>query len=144
MNQQEQTVATASPRPRKFKWVVAIIIGLIAVAAVMNLPRGYSGDLSLIGKGKPAIVLVRDKNSVQSMDLLEVINDIRSQNGEKIEFLVTDVNTPEGNAFIAAYNAAPTTLVFFDGSGNPLKLLHPPQSAGSVQREISNVLKIAK
>ena len=144
MNQQEQTEATASPRPRKFKWVVAITIGLIAVATVMNLPRGYSGDLSLIGKGKPAIVLVRDKNSVQSMDLLEVINDIRSQNGEKIEFLVTDVNTPEGNAFIAAYNAAPTTLVFFDGSGNPLKLLYPPQSADSLQLEISSVLKIAK
>lgn len=144
MNQQERTVATASPRPRKFKWVVAIIIGLIAVATVMNLPRGYSGDLSLIGKGKPAIVLVRDKNSMQSMDLLEVMNDIRNQNGGKIEFLVTDVNTPEGSTFIAAYNAAPTTLVFFDGSGNPLKLLYPPQNAGSVQREISSVLKIAK
>ena len=144
MNQKDQTVATASPRPRKFKWVVIIIIALIAVVIVMNLPRGYSADLSLIGKGKPAIVLVRDKNSMGSMALLEVMHDIRNQNSAKIEFLVTDVNTPEGNAFIAAYNAAPTTLVFFDGSGNPLKLLYPPQNADSLQLEITSVLKIAK
>ena len=144
MNQTQKTVATASPRPRIFKWAVVISIGLIAIAIMMNLPRGYSGDLSLIGKGKPVIVLVRDKNSMGSMALLEVMNDIRNQNGGKIEFLVTDFNTPEGNAFIAANNAAPTTLVFFDGSGKPLSILYPPQTDGSVQQEIASVLKIAQ
>lgn len=144
MNQTQQTVATASPRPRIFKWAVVIFIGLIAVAIVMNLPRGYSADLSLIGKGKPAIVLVRDKNTTRSMDLLEVMNGIRDQYAGKIEFLVTDFNTPEGNAFIAATNAAPTTLVFFDGNGKPLSILYPPQTDGIVQQEITSVFKVAK
>lgn len=143
MNQTEQNVGAAakSTRAKKFKWLAAAFFVVLAVVAVMNLPRGYSDDLSLIGKGKPAIVLIRDKNAVQTFDLMEVMNGIRDQYAGQVEFLLTDFNTPQGRAFMAANEAPRVTLVLLDADGKRVKVLYPPQTAESLQQEISGVLK---
>lgn len=139
MNQKEQNPKAAS-RARIFKWVAIVFFLVLAAVAVMNLPRGYSDDLSRVGKGKAAVVLVRDKNAVQSFDLMEVMNGVRDQYAGQVEFLLTDFDTPQGRAFIAANGASRATLVFFDASGKLAKVLYPPQTAASVQQEIATVL----
>ena len=143
MSQIEQNVAAASPRKRIIKWVVAALFVLLAVVAVMNLPRGYSDDLSRIGKGKAAIVLIRDKNAVQTFDLMEVMNGLRDQYAGQVEFLLTDFNTPQGRAFMAANEAPRVTLVLLDADGKLVKVLYPPQTAENLQQEIAGVLKAA-
>ena len=110
-------VATVSKKSRKTKWIVAGILLLFAAAAAMNLPRGFSDDLSRIGKGKAAVVLVRDKNAVESFNLIEVMNSVRDQYSGRVEFLVTDFNTPEGRAFIAANKAERVTVTVIDANG---------------------------
>ena len=120
--------------------VVAVAIAIV----VMNLPRGYSDDLSRIGKGKTALVLVRDKFAVQSFDLQEVMNGIRDQYSGQVEFLLTDSDTPEGRAFITANNAARVTLVVLDANGKMVNVLHPPQTAESVQQALADALKVAR
>ena len=109
----------------------------------MNLPSGYSDDLSRIGKGKAAVVLVRDKNAVQTFDLMDVMNGIRDQYAGQVEFLLTDFDTPQGRAFIAANGAARATLVLLDVNGKLVKVLYPPQTAGNVQQEITAALGAA-
>jgi hypothetical protein len=143
MNQTEQNVGTtAKPgRARKFKWLAAVFFVVLTVVAVMNLPRGYSDDLSLVGKGKPAIVLIRDKNAVQTFDLMEMMNSIRDQYAGQVEFLLTDSNTPQGRAFMAANEAPRVTLVLLDAEGKRVKVIYPPQTADSLQQEIAGVLK---
>lgn len=132
------TESDAAPaRARKIRWIVGGLLLLFAAAAAMNLPRGYSDDLSRIGKGQAAVVLIRDKNAVPSFDLIRVLDSLRDKYAGKVEFLLTDFDTPEGRAFIAANHAAPVTLVLFDAGGNPVKVLHAPQTAGNVQQEIS-------
>jgi len=143
MNQAKQTVAAASPRKRMIKWVVAAFFVLLAVVAVMNLPRGYSDDLSRVGKGKAAVVLVRDKNAVQTFDLMEVMNGLRDQYSGQVEFLLTDFNTPQGRAFMAANNAARVTLVVLDANGKLVNVLYPPQTAESLKQEIAAALGTA-
>jgi len=145
MSQTEQNVgAAAKPtRARKFKWLAIVFFVVLAVVAVMNLPRGYSDDLSLVGKGKPAIVLIRDKNAVQTFDLMEVMNSIRDQYAGQVEFLLTDFNTPQGRAFMAANEAPRVTLVLLDADGKRVKVIYPPQTADSLQQEIGAVLKVA-
>lgn len=140
MNQAKQTAAAASPRKRIIKWVVAAFFTALALVAVMNLPRGYSDDLSRIGKGKAALVLVRDKNAVQTFDLMEVMNGIRDQYAGQVEFLLTDFNTPQGRAFMAAHKAARATLVLLDANGTLVNVIYPPQTAGSLQQELAVVL----
>lgn len=146
MNRSEQNhnpeADPSSARARKIRWVVGGLLLLFAAAAAMNLPRGYSDDLSRIGKGSAAVVLIRDKNAVASFDLLQVMDDLRDKYAGRVEFLLTDFDTPEGRAFIAANQAAPVTLVLFDASGNPVKVLPAPQTAGTVQQEIAATLGV--
>jgi hypothetical protein len=130
-------IAAASPHARKIKWIVTVLLLAIIVAVVMSLPRGFSDDLSRIGKGKVAVVLVRDKNAVQSFDLMNLLNNVRDQYAGKVEFLLTDFDTAQGQAFMRTNKAARATLVLFDANGNPVKVLAAPQTAASLQQEIS-------
>jgi hypothetical protein len=131
-----QEIVGASPQARKIKWIVTALLLAVAVAVVMSLPHGYSDDLSRIGKGKMAMVLVRDKNATQSFDLMNALDSVRNRYAEKVEFLLTDFDTPQGRAFIEANQAARATLVVFDADGNRLKVLRAPQTAASLQQEI--------
>jgi hypothetical protein len=131
--------APAPARAGKIKWIVIGLLLLLVAIVVMNLPRGYSDDLSRIGKGKVAVVLVRDKNAVQSFDLMNVLNGIRDKYAGQIEFLLTDFDTPEGRAFITANNAARATLVLFDANGKLVKVLYAPQTAENIQQEIAAI-----
>ena len=133
-------IAAASPHARKIKWIVTALLVAVAVAVVMSLPHGYSDDLSHIGKGKAAIVLVRDKNLTQSFDLMNVLDSVRDQYAGKVEFLLTDFDTTQGRTFIEANKAARATLVLFDANGNLVKVLSAPQTAESLQQEIGAVL----
>jgi hypothetical protein len=142
--QQNTEAKTASKGSHKVRWVVGGILLMIAAAAAMNLPRGYSDDLSRIGKGKAAVVLVRDKNAVQSFDLMEVMNGIRDQYAGRVEFLLTDFNTPEGRAFIADKGGARVTLVVLDANGKMANVLYPPQTTESVEQAIAGVLGVAQ
>ena len=143
MSESEQL--TKSPgQARKIKLIVIVLLLLLVAIVVMNLPRGFSGDLSLIGKGKTAVVLVRDKNAVESFGLMEVMNGIRDLYAGKVEFLLTDFDTPEGRAFISANGAARVTVVVFDANGNKVNVLYPPQTAESMQQAISAVSRVAR
>lgn len=130
-------VVALSNSSGKVKWIVGGMLLLFAAVIAMNLPRGYSDDLSRIGKGKVAVVLVRDKNAVQSFDLMEVMDAVRGKYDGQVEFLLTDSDTPEGRAFIADKGAARVTLVVLDGNGKTLDVLSPPQTAAGVQQAIT-------
>jgi hypothetical protein len=143
MNQTEQDAgAAAKPnRARKFKWLAAVFFVVLAAVAIMNLPRGFSDDLSLIGKGKPAIVFIRDKNAVQTFGLLEVMNGIRDQYAGQVEFLLTDFDTKQGRAFMAANEAPRVSMVLLDADGKKVKVIFPPLTAESLQQEIDGLLR---
>ncbi len=128
--------------PSRTKWIVMGLLLLLVAVVVLNLPRGFSDDLSRIGKGRAAVVLVRDKNAVQSFDLINILNDIRDKYAGRVEFLLTDFDSPEGRAFIASNNAARVTLVLFDPSGKLVKVLYVPQTVESVQQEIAGALGV--
>lgn len=130
-------VAVLASGSGKVKWIVGGMLLLFAAVIAMNLPRGYSDDLSLVGKGKVAVVLVRDKSVVQSSDLLEVLNTVRDQYAGQVEFLLTDFDSAEGRAFIADKGAARVTLAVLDGDGKMASLLSPPQTVASVEQAIT-------
>lgn len=144
MNQEGTDKEGGNPARRSgmTKWIVIGFLLLITILAVMNLPRGYDDDLSILGKGTPAVVLIRDKNAVQSFELMEVLNGIRSKYTGKVNFLLTDADTPEGKAFISASNASRVSVVLVDDSGKAVNVLYAPQSAESMQQAIAGSLGI--
>ena len=134
-----RTGAIAARRSSKGRWIAAGVLLLSALLIVLNLPRGYSDDLSRIGNGKPALVLLRDKNAVQSFDLLEVMDQVRDRNAGRVEFLLTEFDSPGGRS-LAASGAVPVTLDVFDAQGKLREVLAPPQTAASVQQAIDRAV----
>lgn len=140
----EQNITTAS-KSSKTKWIViAGVLLFIGFAFKFLLPRGFSDDLSRIGKGKPAVVLVRDNQTVQSHDLIDVMNALRDQYSVKIEFLLTDHNTPKGETFMAENGTTRATLVLMDAQGNKIKILHAPQTEASLAQELDSLTGVAQ
>ena len=121
--------------------VVALDMLFIGVA-IMSLPKGYSDDLSMLGKGKVAIVLIRDKNAVESFEMQNVMDSLRELYSGKIEFLLTDFNTSQGKEFMAISGSDRTDLVLVNSKGQPVKALRPPQTPRDVQREIITLFGI--
>lgn len=101
---------------------VTIVVLALALAATL-LPRGFSDDLSRIGQGRPAVVLMHDKEAVASQELMNLLNGIRGDYEDRVEFLVTDVATPEGEAFAAIQRVGNSLLVLFDGTGNRIAVI---------------------
>lgn len=101
---------------------VAIVVVAIAFAATL-LPRGFSDDLGRIGKGLPAAVLIHDKETVVSMDLMELMNMLRDDYEERVVFLATDIATEEGQAFAARHGVGSSILLLFDDTGRRIAVI---------------------
>ncbi len=108
---------------------VALLFGVF----VWSLPRGYSVDLSLIGKGSNVAVLVHDQAMIGSEQLMRVVNDLRSQYEPQTNFVVADVNTPTGRAFARAHGIQSGTLLLFGPRGDKLATLYGPQDEAKLR-----------
>jgi hypothetical protein len=112
---------TRNRPPRLFarRGVLIAIAMAVAVLAVLitRLPRGFSDDLSRIGRGSYVAVLVHDKNSVWSHNLMALLNQVRSDYAGRVEMLVADVETESGRAFVQAQRLGGGSLVFFGPDG---------------------------
>ena len=143
MSESEAKEATAgSKRGLWIKLAVVTLVLLFVGIAVMSLPKGYSDDLSVLGKGKVAVVLIRDKNAVESFDMQAVMDSLREHYSGEVDFLLTDFNTSEGKAFMKVSGSDRTNLVLVDTKGQPVKVLRAPQSPGNVQQEISTLFGV--
>ena len=95
---------------------LVIIVTFLAVAIVL-LPKGFSSDTSIIGQGSYVVVLAHNKDSVQSLTLMDLLNTVRSEYSSRIAFRVIDMNTPQGQAFIQQQQVQPGSLLFFAPDG---------------------------
>ncbi len=123
------------------KLITISLILLIAVVAVSLLPRGFSEDTSLIGKGTNALVLVHDNNILQSGETMVAMNEVRDEYTERLELIVADIKTPLGKTFADRYGLQPTALVFFAANGEVLQTLYSPQTGESLRQELNNIFQ---
>ncbi len=96
-----------------------IIVAIIAAVVLMLrlLPAGYDTDLSRVGAGQAAAVLIHDPNIVQSGNLMHAVDRVRGDFEPALAFLVADQNLGDGAAFAARHGLPIATLAVFDGDG---------------------------
>lgn len=119
-----------------------VSLAIVVVTALIwsQLPRGaYPTDLSRIGNGSPAVVLAFDANYGGGMAVMELLNSIRPEYEDRINFLIAQFGLPEGVAFANRNQAGDGTVLFFDSEGNPVHRLHLPDS----EEQLRQVLDLA-
>ena len=97
--------------------ITLVAIAAFLVVAITLLPKGFSSDTSVIGQGSHVVVLAHNKDSVQSLNLMDLLNKVRSEYSSRIEFRVIDMNTPQGQAFLQQQQVQLGSLLFFAPDG---------------------------
>lgn len=119
---------------------VFAVTAFLAVA-VMLLPKGFSGDTSIIGQGSNVVVLAHNKDSVQSLNLMDFMNQVRGDYAGKVEFVVADINSPQGRAFIESQHVELGTLLLFSADGTRLQVASTINSQSSLRSVLDTVFK---
>ena len=134
----------AAPRKKSQLTNVLMLVFILAVLGTVlwNLPRGYSTDLAQIGKGQNVVVLVHDHYLVNSTRLMENLNPLRADYAGVVEFMVADLQVPEGQAFAKVHNAEATTLLFFAPDGTPLGRVQGVQETTALRDMVNQLFHL--
>jgi len=116
---------------------IAVVIVLVGVLSTL-LPRGYKDDLSGIGKGVGTVVLIHNKNGVQSLNLMGVVDKVRSDFEGHVDFLIAEVDSPKGSAFIQAQQVKDVGLVFFSADGQRLRFVNSTIDKTALRAELAS------
>jgi len=98
-------------------FIIALVIVAFFTTAIMFFPKSISNDTTIIGKGSNVAVLAHNKESVQSLTLIELMNKVRTDYAGRVEFVVADIDTPQGRKFIADQQVDAGTLLLFGADG---------------------------
>jgi hypothetical protein len=119
--------------PRWSKPALSLLfVAIVASLIWSQLPgAAYPTDLSRIGAGRPALVLAHDANHVGGMEVMELMNAVRPDYAERVEFLVAHLGMADGRAFAERHAAADGTVLLFATDGRHLETMHRNRPAKS-------------
>jgi hypothetical protein len=122
--------------PRALQILLAVVVvAATAALVIQQLPRvGYDSDVTRIGQGRPALVLVYENFSPPSMEAMAVFDEIRDDYAERLDFLVADVGSPRGQAFITQHGVRVGQVLTFRGDGSSVRA-DPLQGGAPALRE---------
>lgn len=103
--------------------VTLTAVGLVLWFALSMLPKGYNEDLSRIGKGRPVVVVLHNKDDVGSITMLGLLDTLRDKYADRYDFLLADVNTPAGARFRRQYNARSAQVFVFSAQGQKIDVI---------------------
>ena len=140
---------SALPPARPSRWrkrLVALALTLAIGALIWSqLPKGgYSTDLARIGAGRPAVVLTQDANFLGGMAVMELMNVVREQHGDQVDFLVAHLSADEARRFAARQGSADGTVLLFAGDGRRVGVLHHPQSVDVLREAIVQAFELKR
>ncbi|VAX05975.1 hypothetical protein MNBD_GAMMA26-649 [hydrothermal vent metagenome] len=112
-----------------------VAIGILTLAWYM-LPHGYSTDITLIGKGKPTIVLIHDSDNMASDLFMNNFNQVRGEFAARVEFVIADVHAPGGRQFANSNGVETASALFFSSEGSKITTIYRPQEADILRKAI--------
>ena len=101
---------------------------------------GYPTDLSQIGNGRPALVLAHDSNYAGGMAVMYLMNEIRHEYANRVDFLVAHLGLADGQEFARRYGARDGVVLLFTGDGRNVSVLHQPQKVDELRGALNQAL----
>lgn len=122
--------------------VLSAVLTVAFVVFVMGkLPgTGYPTDLSRVGAGRPALVLALDSNYAGGAAVMELMNKIREDYADRVEFLVAHLAMADGQEFARRHDAADGTVLLFAGDGRHVGALHHPKQVDELRQALNQAL----
>lgn len=138
MNREIETPTERTVSPwRKRLWILAFIAA-VGSFVWSQLPDGsYPTDLTRIGAGRPALVLAHDSNYAGGMAVMSLMNEIRHDYAERVDFLVAHLGMADGQAFARRHGIRDGAVVLFSGDGQKLGVIDQPQDVEALRRALS-------
>ena len=132
-------------KPTGNPWIRTLIIVaftvLIGAVLWLLLPKGsFSNDLTRVGQGQPALVMLREVHVMGGDRVMEQMLLIQAEFQDSVEFLVVHTGHPDGQAFAAEHNISDGSLVLFDAQGQVLGRSARPESADALRQFITELL----
>lgn len=101
------------------------------------MPKGsYPTDLSRIGQGQAVLVLALDSNYLGGAAVMDLLNDLRHDFADSVQFLVASLALPDGQAFAKQHQARDGTVVLFAANGRRVAMLHAPQTHDELRQAL--------
>lgn len=122
---------------------VGVIAALLVIAFLM-LPKGFSDDLSRIGEGTNVVVLTHNKEAVQSLELMTLLDRVRADYAGRIEFLAVDIDTEMGQIFMEHEQVGGSILVLFDPDGTRRGVLVSVRDEQTLRAALDNAFGISR
>ena len=127
---------------KKFLIILISLVALVIVGYFLTISVGkpIGTDLSVIGQGKPAIVLAYENHSPIGGEALNRLRKIRSDYDSRLNFAVADLGTPQGRQFAGGYNLHDGQAVFLTGDGTPLEVTNIAENESELRDSLDAML----
>ncbi|EXJ11353.1 hypothetical protein [Nitrincola nitratireducens] len=120
--------------------IVVVGLGFLGWLVLTYLVvKPFSTDLSVIGEGKPVVVLVHESYMPAGMEAMERLNQVRGAFESDIKFRVADLGTPDGKTFASLHDVFDGAMVLLDAQGEPVRITLVPESIVSLKQEIERL-----
>jgi hypothetical protein len=132
-------------RTTMVKIIAIITASLVALATLgyfltMSGGKPIGSDLSVIGQGKPVLVLAYENYSPTGGDALNRLRRISSDYDSQLDFVVADLGTPDGRAFANRHQLFDGQAVLLKSNGQPLGGMSIPADEKELRSRLESKL----
>ncbi len=130
-----------------FKTIAVIITILVSIVILgyfltIGLGKPIHTDLSVIGQGKPVLVLAYKNHSPTGGKALNRLRQIRSNYDSRLNFVVADMGAPEGSTFTKRYQMFDGQALFLTRDGKPHSVVNIPEDEQGLHQLLETKLVI--
>lgn len=121
---------------------LAVLLGLALIAIALT-PQPMSSDLTLVGDGKPSIVLAYENFSPTGGAALSRLKEIRPDYEARMNFIVADLGTPDGRNFANRHGLVDGQAVLLGKGGVPFSVAGPHTPDAMLREALEDVIASA-
>lgn len=85
-------------------------------------------------------MLAIDKNFSGGVAVMELLNAVRHAFAGSVQFLVTSLALPNGQAFAALHQASDGMVLLFDAKGQRIAVLYTPETQDELRQALRQAL----
>jgi len=117
-----------------------VILVVLGYFLTMGGGKPIGSDLSVIGQGKPVLVLAYENFSPIGGEALNRLRQVRSDYDLRLNFVVADLGTPHGRAFASRHRLADGQAVFLNQDGQAIRVISIPADEQELRSRLESKL----